>query len=738
MTGWHEKISEKSGLYRDWHTGFLHKVFHWTAFVVVAGILSLAVLNQLPNQAAVDNVGSKNAPNYNWVAAAQTAKDGRVPAAGKILELNLNFDSSASPALSFTSATIKNGYLATVDPTAETDYKLQGLDQSGSVVSELRFVIPNQFSDPPPLGGEKPGTGGVIFKKSDFSLTLDYQTKIKSVQVVTEDDVVVASKDVSQEKSADNKADYQSLPGEVAVKTSAVSSASRGNALIPIAMAATNTLDITFIGDNYTTTTDLDLFHTDVNAFIANLLTYEPYKSRAGQILFHYVDNTASLGCAYDAQTARLLTCNNSNVTQKVNSSGVPYDKIVVIGNNSTYGGSGGSIAVAYNGSSGSQVFVHEFGHSQANLIDEYNLYTSNGSLDNKSHANCFAGTPPYSGWSTSVAALDYTVGCNYPNWYRPASGSVMISLGYHYFNSISQAMINNAITLYSAAYSDSSVPVSQIVSPLNSATVSGTVSLTTILSDNAGIARAELWKDSVLYRTSYVTPFGFSWPTTGETNGSHALVVKAYDVAGNTTASNSVTVTVNNAADTTAPTVSISSPANGASVAGTVTVTAGASDNSGAVSRVELYKDSVLLATDTVSPFSFSWDSIQDTNATHSLQAKAYDPSGNVGSSTVVSVTVANSTDTTAPAVMITNPLNGSKVPNKGTLKISASSSDASGISLIELLVDGVVVKTCSAVTSCAGSIQVSGLSAGTHVISAKATDIKGNTATTQVSVTK
>ena len=95
---------------------------------------------------------------------------------------------------------------------------------------------------------------------------------------------------------------------------------------------------------------------------------------------------------------------------------------------------------------------------------------------------------------------------------------------------------------------------------------------------------------------------------------------------------------------DTTPPTTSITSPGSGATVSGTVTVTANASDNVG-VSRVELYVDGSLHSSDTSSPYSFSWNTATVANGGHSLQTRAFDASGNSGSSATVSVTVSNAT---------------------------------------------------------------------------------------------
>jgi hypothetical protein len=95
-------------------------------------------------------------------------------------------------------------------------------------------------------------------------------------------------------------------------------------------------------------------------------------------------------------------------------------------------------------------------------------------------------------------------------------------------------------------------------------------------------------------------------------------------------------------APDTTPPATAITSPGSGATVSGTVTVQASASDDVG-VARVELYVDGALAGTDTSAPYAFSWNTTTVSDGSHSLQTRAYDAAGNVGSSAVVNVTVAN-----------------------------------------------------------------------------------------------
>ncbi len=93
---------------------------------------------------------------------------------------------------------------------------------------------------------------------------------------------------------------------------------------------------------------------------------------------------------------------------------------------------------------------------------------------------------------------------------------------------------------------------------------------------------------------------------------------------------------------DTTPPTTTITAPTAGSTVSGTLNVTATAGDNIG-VTKVEFYVDGVLKSTDTSAPYSFSWDTTTVANGARALVTKAYDASGNVGTSTTVTVTVSN-----------------------------------------------------------------------------------------------
>ncbi len=89
-------------------------------------------------------------------------------------------------------------------------------------------------------------------------------------------------------------------------------------------------------------------------------------------------------------------------------------------------------------------------------------------------------------------------------------------------------------------------------------------------------------------------------------------------------------------AGDSTAPSVRISQPLDGATVKGQVTVYAYASDNVG-VTKLELYIDGKLVRQTSSSSISYRWNSNKATKGSHTIQAKAYDAAGNVGSHTIV-----------------------------------------------------------------------------------------------------
>jgi endoglucanase len=88
-------------------------------------------------------------------------------------------------------------------------------------------------------------------------------------------------------------------------------------------------------------------------------------------------------------------------------------------------------------------------------------------------------------------------------------------------------------------------------------------------------------------------------------------------------------------------PTVSITSPADGAdfNAPATVVINAAAADADGSISKVDFYRGTTLLGTDTTPPYSYTWNNVPDGN--YILTAKATDDEGASTTSSPVSITV-------------------------------------------------------------------------------------------------
>jgi hypothetical protein len=207
---------------------------------------------------------------------------------------------------------------------------------------------------------------------------------------------------------------------------------------------------------------------------------------------------------------------------------------------------------------------------------------------------------------------------------------------------------------------SPATLPSVAVTSPVSSATVSGTTSVTATASDGAGITGVQFNLDGTALGTKQVTPpYSVSWNTLLTTNGSHAITAVATDAAGNMSTSAAVSVTVANAV--APPTVSITTPTTGATVSGTLSVGAYASSSAG-IAKVQFNLDGASLgAAVSASPYTTSWNTATATNRSHTLTAVATDTVGNVTSSSGVTVTVSNTVAPTSPTTSTYNGLGNS-----------------------------------------------------------------------------
>jgi hypothetical protein len=185
--------------------------------------------------------------------------------------------------------------------------------------------------------------------------------------------------------------------------------------------------------------------------------------------------------------------------------------------------------------------------------------------------------------------------------------------------------------------------------------------------------------------------------------------------------------------ADTAPPTVELTFPAPGARVSGVVTIAATAADTGRGVARVEFYRDSILIGSDTTDPFSIGWDTATEVNGPHTLVARAFDKAQNSTTSADVVITVDNA-DTRPPSVDLTAPGAGSII--SGQVPLSANATDDVGVDRVEFYAGIVLIGTDTAAPSPFVSVWDTDamlsssyvFPAGNYTLTARAYDAAGN----------
>ena len=389
---------------------------------------------------------------------------------------------------------------------------------------------------------------------------------------------------------------------------------------------------------------------------------------------------------------------------------------MIVLVKSATYGGSGGSVAVSYNGGYAAQVIAHEFGHTFGWLLDEYTLYTTNGVLSNTVVASCYAGIPPSADWTSLVTLAQYALGCKYPNWYRSSPCSIMGSVTCPYFNAVSQRQLNAKLD----AYTGNTNP-----------TLTFTASPMLIKLNGSSVLQ---WTGANLTGCSAWGAWSGSRPVSGTESVSPAAT-SSYTLTclgSSSTLTQTVTVTM----DTQAPTVTLLAPTSGSTVSGMVPVSASAVDDQG-ISRVDCYNDDVLMASDNTLPYGTSGDATRDLAGGHIISVRAFDVAGNMGIASAT-VTVAQAAqDTQAPQVAILSPLDATMV--SGKVQVAASASDSIGVALLQLYIDGVLrASTTESSVSMTWNVRSRSIPVGDHTITVRGIDAAGNVGTSSITVFK
>ena len=92
----------------------------------------------------------------------------------------------------------------------------------------------------------------------------------------------------------------------------------------------------------------------------------------------------------------------------------------------------------------------------------------------------------------------------------------------------------------------DTIPPTVTITSPQDGSTVSDSITITCISSDNEGVEKVELWVNGVSTGvTDNTEPYSLEWNTITYDGGSYGITVRSYDTSGNTNDSEPITLVV-------------------------------------------------------------------------------------------------------------------------------------------------------------------------------------------------
>lgn len=275
--------------------------------------------------------------------------------------------------------------------------------------------------------------------------------------------------------------------------------------------------------------------------------------------------------------------------------------------------------------------------------------------------------------------------------------------------------------------------PTVSLTSPAAGAsfTAPATIALAAQASDPEGrLARVEFYSGATKLATATTSPYTGTWSSVAA--GTYTLTAIAYDADGGQTTSPGVTIQVKSA--NAAPTVTLTAPASGTTYTapGTVNLAATAADADGAVAKVEFYQGATLLATDTASPYAWTWSAV--AAGSYSLTAVAYDNAGAKKTSNAVAITVSGANK--PPTVSLTSPANGATFTAPGTVNLAATAADADGtVAKVEFYRNGTLLATDTAAPY---AWTWASVAAGTYTLTAVAYDNTGaKTTSAAVSVT-
>ncbi len=147
-------------------------------------------------------------------------------------------------------------------------------------------------------------------------------------------------------------------------------------------------INLVILGDGYQVD-ELPKFADDAWSFSEELFNQPPFReyvdyfnvvsirvpsneSGAARDPSELIDNIFGSTFNFSGIERLLVPTRTSNVISVLANNFPDYDQVVVLVNDSKYGGSGGWLATSSTHSSANEIAIHEIGHSFANLADEY------------------------------------------------------------------------------------------------------------------------------------------------------------------------------------------------------------------------------------------------------------------------------------------------------------------------------------------------------------------------------
>lgn len=372
-------------------------------------------------------------PGIGWHEPYESRQSGLVGMPEPVLEISLEFGEEDQ--VSLNGMRRLPGYV-TAPKRGNNQYRLWLLDEAGKRVWGRRFKVVRTISTPPPLAGER--AAEVRREAVTVVITTPDTAEARTVAVANDGGRILGQWPIEAISVQAAPAEAESVSGSEIRLNDLISSGEMvltSTTAIPVTEEA---VDIVFVGDDYP---EQYQFDQDAERSAQNLIRLEPMMSQSYQIRFHRVFSNQDFECQYLTYSPRTIICNEALVWQTVNQAQVPADAVVVLVNNPSYGGSGGTIATAYNGEFGPEVVAHELGHVLGRLVDEYVVYP--GAPESGLVRNCTAHTPPEPGWVGLAEAGDYASGCLYTGWYKSSQTSLMREITAPWFNRVSQRLIS-------------------------------------------------------------------------------------------------------------------------------------------------------------------------------------------------------------------------------------------------------------------------------------------------------